>query len=118
MQRIFCIVIFLGLISCQEKKPAAVEVMETPAASVWTAEKANDWYARQAWIAGANFIPSTAINQLEMWQAESFDTATIARELQWAQQIGFNTMRVRSSFIIITTSFISSWLPEKLSAPV
>ena len=82
MQRIFCIVIFLGLISCQEKKPAAVEVTETPAASVWTAEKANDWYARQAWIAGANFIPSTAINQLEMWQADTFDPAAIDRTVQ------------------------------------
>lgn len=110
MQRIFCIVIFLGLMSCQEKKPAAVEVTETPAASVWTAEKANDWYSRQAWIAGANFIPSTAINQLEMWQAESFDTATIARELQWAQQIGFNTMRVylhHKAWEIDSTGFLN-----------
>jgi hypothetical protein len=43
---------------------------------------------------GANFLPSTAINQLEMWQAESFDTATIDRELEWASRIGMNVMRV------------------------
>jgi len=29
-----------------------------------------------------------------MWQAETFDTATINRELSWAENIGFNTVRV------------------------
>lgn len=60
----------------------------------WPAEKANDWYAHQAWPVGANFVPSTAINQLEMWQADTFDPATIERELGWAESIGMNTMRV------------------------
>jgi hypothetical protein len=62
--------------------------------NIWTAKKANDWYAKQGWLVGANFLPSTAINQLEMWQADSFDTATINRELGWAEGIGFNTLRV------------------------
>jgi hypothetical protein len=61
---------------------------------VWSAEKANAWYAQHKWINGANFIPSTAINQLEMWQADTFDPATIDRELGYAEGIGFNTMRV------------------------
>lgn len=60
----------------------------------WTEEKANQWYAKQPWLVGANFVPSTAINQLEMWQAETFDTATIAKELEWAASIGMNTMRI------------------------
>jgi Cellulase (glycosyl hydrolase family 5) len=60
----------------------------------WSREKANDWYARHSWITGADFIPSTAINQLEMWQADTFDSATIGRELGFAEGIGFNTMRV------------------------
>src|ERR1700758_5513262 len=60
----------------------------------WTEEQANAWYARQPWPVGANFLPSTAINELEMWQAETFDTATIDRELGWAEGIGMNTMRV------------------------
>jgi len=60
----------------------------------WTEQQANEWYATQPFLAGANFLPSTAINQLEMWQAETFDTATIARELMWASNIGMNTMRV------------------------
>ncbi len=60
----------------------------------WTAERANAWYAQQPFFAGCNFIPSTAINQLEMWQAETFDPATIERELGYAEKLGFNTVRV------------------------
>ena len=48
---------------------------------VWTPEEANGWYAEKGWVSGCNFIPSNAINQLEMWQEESFDPETIDREL-------------------------------------
>jgi hypothetical protein len=65
--------------------------MNTP--SRWSTERANEWYARQPWLVGCNFIPSNAINQLEMWQPETFDTAAIDRELGWAAAIGFNTVR-------------------------
>src|SRR5215211_1075899 len=61
---------------------------------VWPVEKANSWYSQHKWITGANFLPSTAINQLEMWQEETFDPTTIDKELGWAKDIGFNTMRV------------------------
>ncbi len=60
----------------------------------WTEAQANAWYAAQAWPVGADFLPSTAINELEMWQADTFDPTTIDRELGWAQGIGMNTMRV------------------------
>jgi hypothetical protein len=60
----------------------------------WTQERAQTWYNSQPWLVGANFVPSTAVNQLEMWQAETFDPATIDRELGYAQGIGMNTMRV------------------------
>lgn len=60
----------------------------------WTVEQAQAWGKRQPWFFGANFVPSTAINQLEMWQAETFDPVTIARELGYAQRIGMNLMRV------------------------
>jgi hypothetical protein len=60
----------------------------------WTKQKAAEWYAKQPWLVGANYIPSTAINQLEMWQAETYDPETIDRELGWAEDLGFNTMRV------------------------
>ncbi len=64
------------------------------AAERWTEQQAHEWYNRQPWLVGANYIPANAINQLEMWQADSFDPATIDKELGWAQSIGMNTMRV------------------------
>jgi len=60
----------------------------------WTEEAANDWYAKQPWLVGSNYIPADAINELEMWQAESFDPKRIDLELGWAESIGLNTMRV------------------------
>jgi hypothetical protein len=63
-------------------------------AAPWSPAKANDWYAQQRWLVGSNYIPADAINQLEMWQADTFDRAQIDKELGWAQSIGMNTMRV------------------------
>jgi hypothetical protein len=60
----------------------------------WTPEAANNWYAQHRWMVGCNFTPSTAINELEMWQADTFDPATIDRELGWAQELGFTSIRV------------------------
>jgi hypothetical protein len=60
----------------------------------WTEAQANDWYAHQPWLVGSNFLPASAINELEMWQADTFDPAEIDRELGWAEGIGMNTMRV------------------------
>src|ERR1700727_2990702 len=60
----------------------------------WSVQQANDWYAKQPWLVGANFIPSDAINELEMFQAATFNPALIDRELGMAEGIGMNTMRV------------------------
>src|SRR4051812_13404458 len=60
----------------------------------WTKAQANAWHAKQPWLVGANFTPASAINQLEMWQAETWDPARIDLELGWAENIGMNTMRV------------------------
>jgi hypothetical protein len=60
----------------------------------WSAQKANDWYKQQPWLVGANFIPSNAINQLEMFQAATFDPAINDKELGMAESIGMNTVRV------------------------
>jgi hypothetical protein len=62
--------------------------------ALWTIEQANAWYARQPWLVGANFTPSSAANQLEFWQADTYDIPTIQRELGWAADIGMNSMRV------------------------
>lgn len=60
----------------------------------WTEKAANDWYAKQPWLVGSNYIPADAINELEMWQAESFDPKRIDLELGWAESLDLNTMRV------------------------
>lgn len=64
---------------------------ETPR---WSEAKANSWYASQPWLVGSNYIPATAINELEMWQEATFDPTQIDKELGWAESIGMNTMRV------------------------
>ena len=60
----------------------------------WSKEKAHAWYGKLPWLVGCNFIPSSAINQLEMFQKETFDPVTINRELGWAGKVGLNTVRV------------------------
>jgi hypothetical protein len=60
----------------------------------WPAAKANAWYAKQRWLVGSNYIPTDAINQLEMWQADTWNPSQIDKELGWAEAIGMNTLRV------------------------
>jgi hypothetical protein len=78
--------------SSEEEKKTATIVVEKR--EIWTKEQANSWYAKQPWLVGSNYNPSTAINQLEMWQEDTFDPKRIDEELGWAEQIGMNTMRV------------------------
>ena len=60
----------------------------------WSEEKANSWYQDQPWLVGCNFLPSSAINQLEMFQAETFDLDILNKEIGWAKDLGFNSLRV------------------------
>ena len=78
---------------------AAILIMTVAARSQtnakrWTEIQAQRWQTENGWLRGGNFNPSTAINQLETWQSESFDPKTIDRELGWAEGIGLNCMRV------------------------
>ncbi len=61
---------------------------------MWSKSRATIWQTENGWLRGCNFIPSSAINQLETWQKESFDPKTINKELGWAEDIGMNCMRV------------------------
>ena len=74
----------------------ALTMLAVPAAGRerWTPAEANAWYAKQKWVVGSNYIPANAINQLEMWQGDSFDPAAIDKEFGWAQAMGMTTMRV------------------------
>ncbi len=62
--------------------------------SKWTEKKANSWYENQGWLVGCNFLPSSAINQLEMFQDDTFDLDTIKKEISCASDLGFNTLRI------------------------
>jgi len=60
----------------------------------WSTKKSKEWFENNGWMVGCNYIPSNAINQLEMWQSETFDPFLIDKELSWAAALGFNTIRV------------------------
>ncbi|MFT3971904.1 MAG: cellulase family glycosylhydrolase [Amaricoccus sp.] len=51
-------------------------------------------HAITAFPLGSNFLPSDAINQLEMFQAETFDPGEIDKEFGWAEAAGMTTMRI------------------------
>lgn len=88
MQRLF--LVLLALLTLM----IPVGVNPAAARERWTPQQAKAWYGQQKWLVGANYINASAINQLEMWQAASFDPAQIDRELGWAQAMGMTTMRV------------------------
>lgn len=87
------VLVFCSFLMACQSVPSPVSGREE-VAGVWTNQQAKEWYDQQPWLVGADFIPSTAVNQLEMWQAATFDTATISKELHWASGLGMNTMRV------------------------
>lgn len=60
----------------------------------WSEERINAWYSEQPWLIGANYYPASAINQIDMWQKETWDPKRIDLELGWAEELGFNTLRV------------------------
>ncbi len=60
----------------------------------WSQAKADAWYAKQSWLFGSNYTPASAINQLEMFQAETFNPKEIDKELGWAEELGATTARV------------------------
>jgi hypothetical protein len=75
----------LIFIQCQKPDPIGTR---------WSEAKAWEWQKEQGWMAGANFNPSTAINQLEFFQESTFDRETIDRELAWSAELGMKIHRV------------------------
>ena len=84
------------LVACSNTQPATNTFTPnlTQSAEKWSLDQAREWYADRDWLIGANFSPSTASNQLEMWQESTWDPKTIDKELGWAEDLGMNTMRV------------------------
>lgn len=85
---LLCLSLAAKLSLAQEVNPSR----EAP--GLWSKSKARDWFELQPWMVGCNYIPSDAVNQLEMWQAETFNLDTIDRELGYAEKLGFNSVRV------------------------
>lgn len=65
----------------------------------WDADKAWDWKATHPWIVGCNFLPSYAVNFVDMWHRQSFDPIAIDRELGWAASAGMNAVRVNLQYL-------------------
>lgn len=82
MRKILRLIVFILLFCCLAQ------------AQKWSEQQANEWYKNQPYLVGGNFVPASAINQLEMWQADTFDPKRIDLELGWAAGIGMNTMRI------------------------
>jgi hypothetical protein len=76
--------LFMGVLMAAENAPTGR----------WSEKKSLEWFSQQPWRVGCNYIPRTAVNQLEMWQAETFDSATMDQELGWASALGMTTIRV------------------------
>lgn len=66
----------------------------------WTVTRAKAWRAERPWICGFNFLPSTAVNIIEMWHPETFDRPGVERELAWASGIGFNALRFNLHYLV------------------
>ncbi len=66
----------------------------------WELDRAWDWHHNRPWLCGFNYVPSTAVNTTEFWQAESFDPITLDRELGWAGAVGLNTCRVFTQYLV------------------
>ena len=90
--------IALGIVAALAAAASAAETAPPPAR--WTAAKARAWSDGQPWTLGCNYIPRTAINTLEMWQAETFDPLIIDQELGWAEDLGFNSVRVFLHYLL------------------
>lgn len=83
IQRTLLLVVTLGLL-----------LAGSASAQRWPEAQAKSWYQQQKWLVGSNYAPASAINQLEMWQADTFNPQEIDQELGWAEGLGMNTMRV------------------------
>eukprot|EP00347_Sterkiella_histriomuscorum_P020092 403339136 len=85
----------IATIQATESQASFLKTSTSTGRGRWSVEQANAWYqSTGGWTAGANFIPSTAVNTLEMWQAETYDRETITRELGFAHSLGMKVVRV------------------------
>ncbi|MEP3209647.1 MAG: cellulase family glycosylhydrolase [Maribacter sp.] len=95
MKKVLLSILAFAAFSCVEQKKETKPLeMKTIPVERWSKERAWEWYDQQPWLVGTNFNPSSSINQLEFWQADTFDSETIDRELKWSADLGMNLHRV------------------------
>lgn len=95
MKKLALSVLVVFGIACMDNNREGKKKVKSPEITIqWSKEKAWEWYDKQPWLVGANFNPSTSINQLEFWQSATFDSKTIDRELGWSADLGMNLHRV------------------------
>jgi hypothetical protein len=66
----------------------------------WSEQKIWNWYNKQPWYCGFNYIPAYAINYTAMWDKTTFDTAAIDKELSLAENTGLNCLRAVLQFAV------------------
>ena len=59
----------------------------------WPKERVKNWYKQFKWPVGCNFYPSSAINQLEMWQKDTFDPEILRENAE-----NFSKVRFQNEF--------------------
>lgn len=71
----------------------------------WSNERANRWISEHPWQIGFNYVTSNAVNDIAMWMDSSFNPRLIENELECANNLGFNSLRVFLSYTV--------WLNER-----
>lgn len=66
----------------------------------WSVADAASWQKKYGWLCGFNYLPASSVNWTEMWQAETFDPTQITKELKWASDAGYNSLRTNLPYII------------------
>ena len=76
----------------------------------WTKEAAWEWYRAQPWIRGCNYMPASCANRVDQWQELGCEErfAEMDRELQVAEDIGFNTLR-----LLVELQGFGVWLADR-----
>ncbi len=88
------VIIFLAALSLNGCNSKPKQENDKKRSIRWSTEEVNDWYGGYPFLVGGNYVPVSAINQLEMWQEDTFDPERIGFEFQIASEAGMNTMRV------------------------
>lgn len=66
----------------------------------WSEQRIKEWYNKQPWYCGFNYIPAYAINYTAMWDKTTFDPVAIDKELSLAEKSGLNSLRAVLQFAV------------------